>query len=122
MKTKLIGFISGVALFAGFLLLGGAAPKAYPLTCTAITNVALSTSSETVIAASTATKKFCLVNGDASIAIHVAFHATATTADTKLGPGASICEEASGTGHVYQGVVDAIAASGTPAISGWSCS
>lgn len=117
---KLATFLAGAALTATVLLLAGAAPVRYPITCTAISNVALSTASETVIAEQTKRKKFCLVNGDASIAIHVAFHATATTADAKVGPGGSICETVE-DGYNYTGVVDVIAASGTPAISGWSC-
>lgn len=116
-KGMLLGALSVVVLMG----LYGAAPVKYSITCTAISNVALSTSSETVIASDADRKRFCITNNDASIAIYVAFHATATSADPRVPPGGSICEEVSYGGAVYTGVVDAIAASGTPAISGMSC-
>ena len=99
-----------------------AAPVRYSLTCAAISNVALSTSSETVLAAAAGTrKKFCITNRDTTIHVYVAFHATATSADVDLSPGQTICESVE-YGFIYDGVVDALAASGTPAIGGWSCS
>lgn len=89
-------------------------------TCTALSNTALSTTSEVVFAASTTRRKMCISNNDASIAIHVRFGATATTASTRVPAGATICEEPA-NGYIYQGTIDAIAASGTPAISGEEC-
>ena len=115
------GFTIGMIVAATAFALMGQVPKSYPLTCTAISNVALSTTSEEVIASTVLPKKFCISNRDTAIKIYVAFHATATSADVEVGPGQTLCEEASGTGHVYQGVVDALAASGTPAIGGWTC-
>lgn len=89
-------------------------------TCTALSNTALSTTSEVVFAANTSRKKFCISNNDAAIAIHVRMGATATTSSTRVAAGQVFCEASEG-GYVYQGTVDAIAASGTPAISGEEC-
>lgn len=114
----LLGAIAAVAIPA--IAATTAFHQTNALTCTALSNVALSTSSETLFAAAAARKTFCVVNNDASIAIHVKLGATATTADTKVAAGASMCWEPT-SGHVYAGVVDAIAASGTPAVSGFSC-
>ena len=114
-------FVLGALAVVTVLGILGASNTSYPLTCTAISNVALSTTSEEVIASTVLPKKFCITNRDTAIKIYIAFHATATSADVELGPGQTLCEEASGTGHVYQGVVDALAASGTPAIGGWTC-
>ena len=89
-------------------------------TCTALTNTALSTTSEVVFAASTTRQKMCISNNDDAIAIHVRFGATATTASTRVAPGQVICEVPE-NGYIYRGTIDAIAASGTPAISGEEC-
>lgn len=116
--AALLGAIGmGAVGVAGYAL---AAPVRYSVTCTTLTNTALSTTSETVFAATANRKKLCIVNGDSAIAVHVKFGATATTADAKVSAGGSICETVE-DGHVYTGVVDAIAASGTPAISGFQC-
>lgn len=119
LKWFLIGSFAAVGLSAyaaGPIILG-----AIPLgSCTAISNVALSTTSETVIAASDATKSWCISNNDSSIAIYVAMHATATSADVRVGPGQTICDEING-GYGPTTIVDALAASGTPAIGGFSC-
>ena len=121
-RKHAIGFTFGVVVAVAVPAL--AASTAFhhtnSVTCTAISNTALSTASETVIASDTARKKFCIVNNDASINVFVKFGATAASTDTLLAPGASICE-APESGHVYTGVVDAIAASGTPSVSGFSC-
>lgn len=120
MKRRGLSFALGA--LAALLTIGvlAAAPARYSVTCTAISNVALSTASETVFAAAANRKKLCLSNNDSSIAIYVAFHATATSADVRVPAGGSICETVE-DGYIYAGVVDALAASGTPAISGWSC-
>ena len=122
--TRLRFFILG-AVFAvvgsAFAVAGPPMFLAIPLnSCTAITNVALSASSETVFAAAPGRKKLCLTNRDASIHVFVAYHATATSADVDLGPGQTLCDDILG-GYFYEGVVDALAASGTPAVGGWSC-
>lgn len=126
MRKIVIGALLG-ALFgatAAVVLPAIAAPSLThhinALTCTPISNTALSTSSETVLAANANRKKVCIVNNDATIAIYVKFGATAATTDTRIAAGGSICESPE-SGHVYTGVIDAIAASGTPAISGFEC-
>lgn len=110
-------FAVGASAFAARPLIMGALPFQ---SCTAISNLALSTTSETVLASDTQRKAFCIGNSDASIAIHIAYHTTATTADIRLPPGSTLCENVE-QNYIYTGVVDAIAASGTPAISGFSC-
>lgn len=105
------GAVAGPSILAAIPYGGG---------CTAISNVALSTTSETVFAADPGRKEACITNNDASIAIYVARHATATSADPRVPPGGSWCIDTNG-GYAYEGVIDAIAASGTPAISGESC-
>lgn len=88
--------------------------------CSAISNVALSTTHEVVLAADPQRKSFCISNNDASIATYVAYHTTATSADVRLGPGQTLCENVYGN-YIYTGVVDMLAASSTPAIGGFSC-
>ena len=88
--------------------------------CSPITNVAMSTASETVFAANTARKSATITNNDASIAIHVAMATTATTAWSRVAAGqAWVLEPVEG--RIYQGIITVIAASGTPAISGDEC-
>lgn len=113
--AALLALVSSAAI--GVPILAG---QPYGGGCTAITNVALSTTSETVFAAEGGRKEACITNNDASIAIHVARHATATTADPRVAAGQAYCIGING-GYQYEGVIDAIAASGTPAISGESC-
>lgn len=122
MRDYIVGAILGaiVAVVVPALAAPSITHAINSVTCTPISNVALSTSSETVLAANANRKKACIVNNDASIAIHVKFGATAANTDTKIGPGLTICEGAE-SGHMYTGVIDAIAASGTPAISGFEC-
>ena len=105
--------------FAGPQLLA-APPTRYSVTCTALTNTALSTTSEVVFAAAATRKKMCVSNFDASIAIYIAFHTTATSADVRLAAGQTLCEAVE-DGYIYTGVVHGLAASGTPAIGGWDC-
>lgn len=121
LKYLLIGALAVTAtgaIAAGPIILGA---QPFPTGCTAITNTALSTTSENVLADTPDRKEWCIANGDDAIAIHVAQHATATTADVRVGPGQTICSESNKGGFAHTGVVDAIAASGTPAISGYSC-
>lgn len=118
------GFLLGAVLVAaGGAIAGPSILAAIPMpSCTAISGApaTLGGTSETVFAADDTRKAFCVVNNDSAIAVHLKYGATATTGDTKIGPGGSFCEEIAG-GYVYTGVVDMIAASGTPTISGFSC-
>lgn len=121
--TRLRFFLLGSLVAVGLTATAGPSILAaipYGGGCTAISNVALSTASETVFAADPGRKEACITNNDASIAIYVARHATATSADPRVPPGGSWCIGVNG-GYAYEGVVDALAASGTPAISGESC-
>lgn len=101
-----------------------AAQRAIKLTgfasCTPITNVALSTSSEEVFAATADRKSAIITNNDASISIYVASAATATSAWERVPPGGSWSIEPK-DGRLYLGAITAIAASGTPAIGGSQC-
>ena len=114
----IMGLAQAAVTFAGP---GPAILGAIPITsCAAISNTALSTTHEVVFAANAGRKWACLSNNDASIAIYVAFHTTATSADIRVAAGQTICEDIQG-GWVYTGVIDALAASGTPAIGGVEC-
>lgn len=92
----------------------------YTSECTAISNVALSTTHEVVFAATPGRKEWCISNNDTSIAIYVAQHTTSTSADVRVGPGQAICGGING-GWIHEGVIDALAASSTPAIGGYQC-
>ena len=115
----IMGLAQAAVTFAGPAILG-ASPVRYSVTCTALTNTALSMTHEVVFALNATRKKACISNDDASIAIYVAFHTTATSADVRVAAGQTICESVE-DGYVYTGVIDALAASGTPAIGGWEC-
>jgi len=91
------------------------------ITCTDTSNDSVGNSSETVFSANASRKSFCISNNDASVAIHVRLGATATTTNSVRVPaGQSICYD-SHDGYMYQGVIDAVAASGTVDISGFEC-
>lgn len=119
-------FLRGLLLGAVLVAAGGAVAgpsilAAIPMqTCAATANVALSTTSEVVFAAYPGRKSVCVTNNDSAIAIHIARHGTATSASPRIGPGGSWCDEPSG-GYMWEGTIDAIAASGTPAISAEQC-
>jgi len=122
--TRLRFFLLGaLAVTAGSAIAAGPtmfAAQPYNSECTAISNVALSTTHEVVMAATPGRKEWCISNNDTSIAIYVALHTTATSADVRVAGGQTICGEING-GWAYEGVIDALAASGTPAIGGYFC-
>lgn len=119
LKYFLLGTLAAIGLsaYAGPSIL---AAIPYGTGCTATANVALSTTSEVVFAAYPGRKEACITNNDSAIAIHVAKHGTATTADPRVPPGGSWCIDING-GYAYEDTIDAIAVSGTPAISAEQC-
>lgn len=115
----LLGVVIGLAVTGGPAKAGDTPTT--QVTCTETANTALSTTSETVFADSSGRRvKWCIVNEDASIAIRVKQGATATATSIRLAAGSTYCDNADG-GFVYTGVIDAIAASGTPSISAFQC-
>lgn len=89
-------------------------------TCVATTNTALSTTSEVVFAANSGRKSVTITNNDPTIAIHVRQGATGTTAYPRVTGGGSWSIDVTG-GTIWTGTIDAIAVSGTPAISAEEC-
>ena len=91
------------------------------LVCTTGTNVALSTASEEVFAANTSRREVTITNNDASIAIKVCRKTAAADSGCLRVPGGSSWHDQVVEGYINQTSINAIAESGTPAISSESC-
>lgn len=89
-------------------------------TCTQRSDVALSTSSEVLFAANLLRKSVTVTNNDSSIAIYIKRGSTATSGSLRV-PAGQTYELVQESGHIWTGTIDAIAASGTPAISAEEC-
>lgn len=91
------------------------------LTCTTGSNLALSTTSETVFSANTSRKSVIITNNDTSIAIKVCRKTEASTAGCPRVPAGQSWVDEPRDGYLYLGAITAYSESGTPAISTEEC-
>jgi len=116
------GFLLGAVLVtAAGAYAGPTIYAAIPLGgCVDTSNTALSTTSEVVFAAYPGRKSVCVSNKSATIGVSIRRGATATTASPWIPPQGQWCDSPEG-GYMWEGTIDAIADSGTPAIGGEQC-